>query len=117
MLSAIFIFHYILNLVVHLAQVLVTCGNMVLGDFHHVGSYPVYMKVTVSTFHQFWWVHRNAKGVSTLWPACEVQLYMMFDCEHLSFTLEAEKCPARNCYGCKLMAETFLPGCCVGSYV
>jgi hypothetical protein len=45
MLSAIFIFHYILNIVVYLAQVLVTCGNMVFADFHHVGSYPLYMKV------------------------------------------------------------------------
>jgi hypothetical protein len=34
----------------------------------------------------------------------------MFHFEHLSFKLGAERCPARECYGYRLMAETFLPG-------
>jgi hypothetical protein len=35
---------------------------------------------------------------------------VMLNYEHLSFKIEAEKCPARECYGCRLTAETFLPG-------
>jgi hypothetical protein len=35
---------------------------------------------------------------------------MMLNSEHLSFKIQAEKCPAHEYYGCRLLVETFLPG-------